>query len=136
MTDSKPLAVEVAEALGCKTHQSGREWHCWCKALPNGQAPHSQHYIHRECCHDREGLGCDYTLLADYPNDPAALWPLIVKYKISLVWSLWGCMAIRNWAGHIDEVEDDEMSDYNTDPAIAVCELIVALGKAGKLEVK
>jgi hypothetical protein len=128
----RPLNVEVAEALGW-TELRRTDFGLWvgrpsplCVSLEQGG--------------DRDvktlrrfvpgNLSPDAPLVAvsDYPNDPAALWPLIVRYKIGTVW----LNGRKEWVAGAPQTTRHFY--HPTDPAIAVCELLVSLGKAGKLK--
>lgn len=128
----KPLHVRVAEALGCapKMRLGGRVWDCECK-----ENDHAEHKLHDDC-HDGEGLNCDEYLLARYDTDWSATGPLIEKYD---VW-LQPCedhrttpgVACRGWVAVNGDISEE---GAGATPLEAVCNLILALKAAGKLEV-
>lgn len=140
----KPLHVRVAEALGCKpklVNATYGEWRCTCR-----NRAHAHHGIHRDCCHDREGLGCDEDTLADYSTDWSATGPLIEKYEICLNRDEPQKINDAEWVAAVDyygPLVDSSDAPYggrwtsaqgtgNT-ALVAVCHVILALAAAGKL---
>ena len=128
----KPLNVLVAEALGChlipRVHSAQSlienplpgSWDCGCPAVedrlygPHGGGP---------------GWG-----IYSYPQSWAATGPLIEKYRIELTRN----SRTGSWSAVQDETSPDcdewaTGSDGPT-PLIAVCNLILALKDAGKLQ--
>lgn len=125
-----PLHVRVAEALGCKIQAPRAGWDEWRCGCPEKEyeRPHATHGIHRDCCHDREGLGCDHDPMARYDTDWSATGPLIEKYGIALEANG------REWEAWTGPNEFmDTWADGPT-PLIAVCNLLLALKEAGRLE--
>jgi len=125
MTDTKPLAVQVAEVLGwTECHEvkhivRGSEWF--------GKRPADDHF------YSISGDTVPWYAVPRYDKGGGALWPLIVRYKISLIWRDMRCEACPYSETQEDRELEEEWIRLSADPAIAACELIVALGKAGKL---
>lgn len=130
----KPLNVQVAEALGCTLEERRRPgkyptimgeiygWGCGC--------PHNEHYG-RECGPDGEELTWE---IAPYGEDSPYGWactgPLITRYGIGIAQQDGRWWAGKEWmgaAGYKDSAPGPTV-------LIAVCNLILALHKAGKLE--
>ena len=99
-TETKPLHVQVAEALGGCVEYHAEEWWWHSKPItkPWPKVP-----------------------IPQFDTDWSATGPLIERYRIDLEngpgWSAYACGITK---------------DADT-PLLAVCHLIIALGKAGKL---
>jgi hypothetical protein len=116
----RPLHVQVAEAIGCKPvppkpgwETEAELWRCNCH---NG--PH-------------EDMGAEQPgALKRYDRNWSATGPLIEKYGIGVEvlddnsWMVW-C--------EMDDISMDIHGDVGNSVLVAICRLILALGKAGKL---
>jgi hypothetical protein len=110
----RPLHVQVAEALGCKLVPLGNGLACGCHATK------PQHGCYGEIFH--------------YDTDWSATGPLIEKYRIegeSCGDSGW--IAWYFDSNFDDKTADDDIRGDGETFLIAVCNLILALGVAGKL---
>lgn len=130
MSEEKPLHVRVAEALGCKLYEQRRlhpeyphkimgpiiGWFCHCPERAHGEPDED----------------CDaFGEVLRYDTDWSATGPIIEKYGIGLRRQylvnlddfFWTAVA-RNSELYLDAVH----------PLIAVCNLILALKEAGKLD--
>jgi len=123
----KPLHVQVAEALGCKLRLIeqtpavlGSYWTCGC---PEFQSHGNLHGCHR------------------YDTDWSATGPLIEKHNLHLRPQPWWPRADqpeKAWEAraYLTKPEHREEAIYGepgSTPLIAVCNLILALAKEGKL---
>ena len=126
---TKPLHVQVAEALGCKPaiYWENSPWECRCE-----DSPHAAHTIHSECCHSHSGMACNDGDLAAYDTDWAATGPLIEKYGLR-VYPHQGMDAHGDGGWNASR---GSWADFHVGatPLVAVCNLILALAKAGKLQ--
>lgn len=133
----EPLHVQVARALGCAPQKydeyapkNGQPvwWVCPCRlamhsigAVPNNWLP-------------------------DYDTDWAAAGPLIERYGISVLKDETGDPRQYDprelWSAHVGVsllgaeyglILDDDMVEYAEAPLTAVCRLLIAMSKAGKL---
>ena len=121
MPEEKPLHVQVAEALG------------WTEIEPCGNV---------FCGRDPEGIWQEkHNYLPNYDTDWSATGPLIERYKINIFgYSDGGYEATSQ---RIDTfvckecgaVREHPPSAEGSTPLIAVCHLLLALHKAGKLQV-
>ena len=107
----KPLHVRVAEALGWGLTANGASW--------ISPEPSQSRY---------DAARCDDSIPPHYDTDWAATGPLIEKYKLNIVYN----SASESWEG-IDRSEGYDQCFHGRTALEAVCYLILALGKAGKL---
>lgn len=116
----KPIHVQVAEALGCNS--------AFRKAYRGDKEE-------QWCCEDgdhRDPTLCEPWLdspdVARFDLDWCATGPLVERHKIALEWHpLWappGWCAVSEDGGWIGSADS---------PLLAICRLIIELGKAGKL---
>lgn len=128
----KPLHVRVAEALGCRAihypDDPPERWACTCKD-----------YGHRF-----DG-GADY--VASYDTDWSATGPLIEKYEIDVWREHWTKDGVPGGVWIAGRAKDRTVDSPNYEiayesanegqgetPLAAVCNLILALAEAGRLE--
>jgi hypothetical protein len=132
LSEDKPLHVRVAEALGCKPYRATPgpdSWRCGCQQSPTALnfKPH--------------GWG-DTEYIARYDTDWSATGPLVEKYGIEVV-TMWPGDAGQDgfcWSAQTgadarspDPKASARYADGST-PLIAVCNLILKLAEAGKLD--
>jgi len=128
----KPLHVRVAEALGCSPVEFGLRpgtggfWKCGCK----DGFKHGQEYT--------DGYVSDN--LKRYDTDWSATGPLIERYEIVVLRDIRSHAKTYCWMavvgaqddhGYLDKDYPDEGNGKS--PLVAVCNLILALSKAGRL---
>lgn len=114
METEKPLHVRVAEALGWSRCPSDDMWHppgTTCGEWTNGH-----------CC---EGAMFDGAV-PRYDTDWSATGPLIERYQISIVSD---GSAVRCWSTDVGAAP----LSFGATPLAAVCNLILALAEAGRL---
>lgn len=128
--EAKPLHVRVAEALGCAPHQETNVWwRCTC-----GDYAHNSD--------GEDGGPHESGILCDYDTDWSATGPLIERYRIAIdVYDYEeNAWYARFDVGHGHDGEPFVMSGAEEatgpTPLLAVCNLILALAAAGKLEVQ
>jgi hypothetical protein len=128
----KPLHVRVAEALGCKPywHEGHGWWLCECGDL--GHVQESEKFA--------DGLA-GAPLLNRYDQDWSATGPLIEKYRITLTDDAgggyegdWFALGGFEMLASCDGEAEWDHTGPGTTPLIAVCNLVLALSEAGKLE--
>ena len=124
----KPLYALVAEALGCKPVIEGDTWECGDHRCPCPTTLDS----------DGEEYN-DYTI-PRYDTDWSAIGPLVEKYRITLYQDADDTSG--DWRAFYHANQDYDgltCADWATDyavamsPLVAVCNLILKLGEAGKL---
>lgn len=132
----KPLHVQVAEALGCAPKLLYGEWQCGCPEVRGAhyRRPHAAHAFHEECCHSHSGLGCDPDSLARYDTDWSVTGPLIKRFRLCLI-AEWRIDTGSIWVARSFHGGDFSHSECaGSTPPLAICGLILALSKAGKLD--
>lgn len=131
--DDKPLHVSVAEALGCHPYLHDDYWFCD-ESGDGGRCRVKQEF---PFAHDGYNGG-----IARYDTDWSATGPLIEKYGITLDApethcdkpETHSCMKWNAIPRGYDHMKD-QIEGSADSPLVAVCHLILALGKAGKLGV-
>jgi hypothetical protein len=122
-TKDTPLHVQVAEALGCRP-----------RLCVGCDADGTNRRTWWDCeCGDWAHCGGPDTPTQDvsrYDTDWSATGPLIEKYGIGI--ELWEDNQWRVWY-ESDDLSMDIHGDVGNSVLVAVCRLILALGKAGKL---
>jgi len=122
----KPLHARVAEALGCKPleklnlpSRTETIWTCEC--------PDSIHGTLYDDAEEQWHSG----IVARYDLEWSATGPLIERFGIALRENGVRCWSV--WSERTDTPVEEEVAEGET-PLIAVCHLILALSKAGKLD--
>lgn len=139
MSDDKPLHVRTAEALGWTGIEHGRFWVDE-DGKPEGPkywfglAPHG--YPHRPMNWGASDESALRWQVPYYDTSWSATGPLIEKYRIDVDCerrqSLKPDPTAELWSAAICDPDQELEVEYGSTPLLAVCNLLIKLGEAGK----